>query len=468
MKSLAVTVLKNLKESPRRPSKHLQNCIRYILNTEKTEDGLWVGGNVGREANEVYQAMLDTKMDWQKSFGRQGYHFVISFQPGEVSEETAYEVGKDFCARYLGDHYDYVFAVHNDHAHMHCHIVFNSVDRLDGHKYRYIDGDWEKSIQPITDAICKEYGLSELVYDRGERKGVSYAEHMARKEGKVNNTMIIRADIDFAIQKSRNWKDYMQEMKSMGYQLRIGNSVKYGEYVSYLAPGADNARRDYRIGTGYRVQDILKRINTKAPSLDPPVFLEWKLPVVQNLSRLQACAIERVHQALHYREYDQRIIDQVRVRRDLLKIDRLQEECVYLLKSKLTNIPEVEKQLSDVNGQIFMLQKIKETNQNKEQVWDSKERSLRETYKKLMRQLEEGRESLSDKVFEKLEDKLEVFGQTHPGILLEEKKLDYQMEIKQLCHQKRVLSRILKDAKETMRVVPVYNSLPVRRHIRKQ
>ncbi|MBR3251592.1 MAG: relaxase/mobilization nuclease domain-containing protein, partial [Erysipelotrichaceae bacterium] len=79
---MAVTVLKNIKEAKNRtPSAHLKNAIRYIMNPKKTEGGLWVGGNVGTDPEQVYQAMMDTKKDFGKLYGRQGYHFVISFAP---------------------------------------------------------------------------------------------------------------------------------------------------------------------------------------------------------------------------------------------------------------------------------------------------------------------------------------------------------------------------------------------------
>ena len=109
-----------------------------------------IGGNSGFTPQEVYQVMMDSKLDWDKLEGRQGYHFVISFQPGEVNEEMAYQVIKEFCEEYLGDDFDYVFSIHNDQKHMHGHIVFNSVNRMSGYKYRYENGDWEKYIQPIT------------------------------------------------------------------------------------------------------------------------------------------------------------------------------------------------------------------------------------------------------------------------------------------------------------------------------
>ena len=112
---MATTILKNLKEAKnRKPSQHLQNAISYIMNPEKTENGLWVGSNCGITAQEIYSSMMTTKNEFHKTWGRQGYHFVISFRPGEADERTCYNVGKEFCEKYLGEGYEYVYAVHND------------------------------------------------------------------------------------------------------------------------------------------------------------------------------------------------------------------------------------------------------------------------------------------------------------------------------------------------------------------
>lgn len=116
----------NIKQGKMGGGKHLSNSIRYIMNPKKTEDGKWIGGNAGVTSDEVYQMMMDTKMDWDKLEGRQGYHFVISFKPGEATEEIAYQVLKEFCEEYLGDNYDYVFSIHNDHDHMHGHMLAHS------------------------------------------------------------------------------------------------------------------------------------------------------------------------------------------------------------------------------------------------------------------------------------------------------------------------------------------------------
>lgn len=214
---MAVTKLMNIKSCPHGAGRHLYNSIRYIINPEKTKDGLYVGGNAGSDAAEIYNVMIDTKRDWDKTDGRQGYHFVLSWKPGEVNAEEAFQLIKEFCEEYMGDNYDYVFSVHDDQDHIHGHIVFNSVNRNNGYKYRYEKGDWEKYIQPITDKICEKYGLSSLEYEKGKRKGKSYAEHFAEKEGRYTWKKIIQSDIDYMISCSDSWKDFLDQMRQIGY-----------------------------------------------------------------------------------------------------------------------------------------------------------------------------------------------------------------------------------------------------------
>ena len=107
-----------MKEAPGVPHRHLANAIKYILDEQneesKTDHGLYVGGNSGYNSADILQTFLDTKELFGKMHGRQGYHFVISFAPGETNASEAYQMTKEFTEKYLGDNYDYVFAVHID------------------------------------------------------------------------------------------------------------------------------------------------------------------------------------------------------------------------------------------------------------------------------------------------------------------------------------------------------------------
>ena len=70
------------------PHRHLANAVKYILdeknNEAKTCDGLYVGGNAGYDSEDIIKTFLDTKELYGKLHGRQGYHFVISFELSHI------------------------------------------------------------------------------------------------------------------------------------------------------------------------------------------------------------------------------------------------------------------------------------------------------------------------------------------------------------------------------------------------
>lgn len=111
---MAITKILNIKSQS-----NLHNAIEYILKPEKTKEQLWVGGNAGNTTQEVYRTMMDTKQTWGKLDGRKGYHIIISWKPGECTEEKAYQIIQEFCQEYLGENYDYVFGIHTDRKHCH-------------------------------------------------------------------------------------------------------------------------------------------------------------------------------------------------------------------------------------------------------------------------------------------------------------------------------------------------------------
>lgn len=267
---MATTILMHMKESPGIPHIHLKNAIDYILDVKhdgaKTDYGTFVGGNSGTDHREILNNFLDTKDLFGKRDGRQGYHFVVSFAPGETDKDTAFSVVKAFCEEYLGDAYDYVFALHTDKGHLHGHIIFNSVNRLDGYKYHYKKGDWERYIQPVTDRVCMEYGLKPLTFEE-KRVGLSYAEWQQKNKGVVNKQDILKADIDYAIQQSETMEQYISTMKQMGYEMKQHYSYKEKRsFITYSMNEGDGKvfrRRDRRLGSGYRFDEIVQRVKTK-------------------------------------------------------------------------------------------------------------------------------------------------------------------------------------------------------------
>lgn len=253
---MAITKLLHIKETPgtRPNSEGLKNAINYVLNPEKTQNGYLTGSNCGMNAEEAYAAFMDTKDCYGKYEGRQGYHFIISFdEKDNVSHGVMLNVMSEFAECYLGEDFDYVYSVHDDKGHTHGHLVFNSVNRNTGYKYRYEKGDWAKYIQPITDKICEEYGLRQLdVLQHGKDK----------EQGNTNWELKIKYDVDDCINSCVSYEDFITQMEEIyGYDLREGVLKKYGHYIAYKPFGESRAVRSYRLGKGYSPTDIKRRIN---------------------------------------------------------------------------------------------------------------------------------------------------------------------------------------------------------------
>ena len=164
--------------------KHLEQAVSYILDREKTQDGRLVTG-INCQPGKAYEQMAATKRKYGKTDKRQGYHLIISFEAGEVSPDTAFEIIRKFTEEYLGQEYEAVLAVHDNTAHVHGHIIFNSVNYHNGRKYRYEKGDWAKKIQPITNRLCEEYGLSTIeIEEHGRKRNERYKDWNEFRDGK--------------------------------------------------------------------------------------------------------------------------------------------------------------------------------------------------------------------------------------------------------------------------------------------
>lgn len=174
-----------------------------------------------------------------------------SFKVGELDADKAFEIAQQFADRYLGEHYQVVFATHVDCSHIHNHYVFNSVSFIDGTKY-HADNNEHKVIRDFSDSLCSEYGLSII---EPKDKGLSYIEWLSEKHGKVSWRSIIKGDIDHAISQSLSYGGFLVEMESLGHE------IKQGKYLAFRPYGKERFLRCHRLGVGYSVDDIKNRVD---------------------------------------------------------------------------------------------------------------------------------------------------------------------------------------------------------------
>lgn len=306
---------------------NLKQCIEYILNEKKTE-GKHLTGTLNCRKDHVMEDMLETmssygKLNLNNTKNRLAYHFVISFKKGEeMTNDTALEIVREFCSRYLPG-YESVFSAHVDKEHIHCHLCFNAVSYTSGMKYRYEDGEWAKTVQPLLDEICREHklptlfedtGISIEEYDKdrksrkrrqpGENKTCNNSKYTVPDESTGFSLMdMIRNDIDEAVSISSTFEEFLQILKERGYLVKQGN-VKH---MAVKPPGADAYRRLNRLDEeGFYSEESIKRriADKKKKSIAQPVNKDYRFILPENyryIPKQKVTGITGIYYAQIYR-----------------------------------------------------------------------------------------------------------------------------------------------------------------------
>ena len=243
--------------------------LAYISNPEKTGSGTLIAG-VNCSPYVPYADMMDTKLRYDKLGGRQGYHLIQSFAPGEITPEQALEFGQAFVAKYLSDRYEALVAVHMDKEHIHAHIIWNSVSYLDGKMYHAPKGHYLEKVRYQCDEQCKAYGLSVIPPkeshsdpnydpdpDRIARQPV--AAYWDDQRGKVTRRTQLKLDIEQAIASPNilTIGQFYSEIARMGYE------IKRSQYFALRLQGQERFIRTRSLGPGYEHDDIVKKILDK-------------------------------------------------------------------------------------------------------------------------------------------------------------------------------------------------------------
>lgn len=300
-----------------------------IQNPEKTEERVLVG-SINCLPETAFEQMMDTKVTYGKTDKRQGFHIMISFVPGEVTEEQAFDIVGRFAQEYLGDKYEAVYAVHNDKEHMHGHIVFNSVSFETGAKYDYRKGEWKRRMQPLTNKLCAEYGLNIMPAEYAKEP-----KNLSRKEWELEQTFreMILADAEFCQSQATSFDHFVFLMKRIGYQF------EYGKYLSIKVPG----------GRWYHQLDKLDE-----RFAEDKFYLYLDIPygsprfVVKTAGAIYCKGTTAFQMKFYRRIYQARMVEQRRfdkhaayLAKELERMNRLQEQYLFLVKNDIKSVEEL-------------------------------------------------------------------------------------------------------------------------------
>ena len=250
------------RELTEQDGQQLSDVIRYAVNSEKTqetgsEDGAplhrFVSG-INCSPATARDEMLAVKKRFGKEDGTVAYHGYQSFAPGEATPELAHEIGVKLATRLWGDRYQVIVATHLDKEnHLHNHFVLNTVSFVDGIKYHRTRKDYHE-MQTVSDELCREYGLS-VIEQPQQGRGKQYGEWRAEQEQRPTWRGLIRADIDEAIRQSMTERQFFDNLRKKGYEVKIGKDI------SVRPPGKERFVRLIRnFGEDYSIEQIRRRI----------------------------------------------------------------------------------------------------------------------------------------------------------------------------------------------------------------
>jgi len=323
----------------------LEDVIAYASREEATQLQKYVSGvNCNPETARV--EMLAVKAHFGKHGGTIAYHGYQSFAEGEVTPQQAHAIGIALANELWGDKYQVLVATHLDKAsHLHNHFVINTVSFVDGIKFHRTKQDYAR-MQEVSDRLCKEAGLSVVEQDHGRSR--SYGEWRAETEGRPTIRGGIRKDIDEAVARSVTASQFMDNLKSMGYEFKLyTESGRLLKYPGIKPPGAKGFFRFYKLGPGYSLDDIGDRIlNNTRPKLP---FDEIQSPVRKIRSRRPKKKLHGIY-ALYIRYcYDLHIIVKnprrkplpFELREDALKLSKLDEQTRFMAAHQLQSLSDI-------------------------------------------------------------------------------------------------------------------------------
>ena len=369
---MAISKILHMKDSGNSfHARHLKRALDYVMNPEKTQGGRLVGA-INCQADMAFEQMMDTKKQFGKTDKRQGYHIILSFKEDEVEPDRAFEITQKFVAEYLGDAYEAVFVVHDNTDHVHSHIVFNSVSFVDGKKYRYEKGDWAKYIQPITNKLCQEYGLSIIDVEDGskEKQHENYKDWSEYREGSFVWADMIKRDLDACILQANDFSGFLELLSEKGYE------VKQGKYLAVRPQGMTRFRRCKTLGENYSQEAIVERIAKEDLSFYQSQNEERQAAIVKcyvkRYRRAKMSGLQKRYYAKLYRigKLKKKPYSQVwKYKDDIRKMHKLQEEYLFLVNHDIHSAEELVSVISSLTD------KRKEVSAEKSRIYKARERS---------------------------------------------------------------------------------------------
>ena len=237
----------------------IRQVMTYATNPDKTEKQFYTTG-INCEIEDAVKQMQFVKIFYGKENGILAFHAYQSFNEGEVTPEIAHEIGVKLANEMWGDRFQVVVSTHLNTKHLHNHFVINSVSFKDGKKY-YSNLTNTALLRKTSDEICEEYGLS-VLKEKTCKSGINFKNFYKKAMSDSDYYKFAKEDIDYAIEHSWTYKEFLKRLKEMGYEVYFrANKISVRMY-----PHKRNIRIERVFGEEYSIENIKNKICSRYPS----------------------------------------------------------------------------------------------------------------------------------------------------------------------------------------------------------
>ena len=322
----------------------IRQVMTYATNPDKTEKQFYTTG-INCEVKDAVKQMQFVKIFYGKENGILAFHAYQSFNEGEVTPEIAHEIGVKLANEMWGDRFQVVVSTHLNTQHIHNHFVINSVSFKDGKKY-YSNLTNTALLRKISDEICEEYGLS-VLKEKNCKSGINFENFYKKSMRDSDYYKFAKEDIDYAIEHSWTYKEFLKRLKEMGYEVYFrANKISVRMY-----PHKRNIRIERAFGEEYSIENIQNKIRSRYPSreevikpktYDKRLFYKGSTKKLRKTKGIIAlyyyyCYLLKVYpkKNLNYKLTP-------KMRAEVKKMEKYSEQIRFICKYKLENINDIE------------------------------------------------------------------------------------------------------------------------------
>ncbi len=201
----------------------ISDIIEYVENPDKTNGFQLISGYQCDSRFADAEFLFSKKMYEQKTGRRRGkdnviaYHMRQSFVPGEITPEEANRLGRELAMRFTKGKNAFIVCTHIDKAHVHNHIIFNSINLDHSRKFRNFRNSW-KALSRLNDTICIENGFSIVELPNG--KGKSYNNWLGDTSRLSHRDRLCLAIDEALSKKPESFEALLKLLQEAGYEVK--------------------------------------------------------------------------------------------------------------------------------------------------------------------------------------------------------------------------------------------------------